>query len=121
LIELLLVLVILAILAAVVVNNFGGTTLKAKISAAKTDIGNLKTALRMFELDAGHYPTTEQGLQALTDNPGSEPNWKKYIDKLPPDPWGHPYLYRIPGSNGKDFDLFSCGPDGHEGGGDDVE
>lgn len=123
LIELLLVLVILAILAAVVVPKFTGRTEQARQGAAKADISSMKTALEAFETDNGRYPTGEEGLTALVEKPsGDLPGWKhSYLDKVPPDPWGHPYIYRCPGTNGKDFDLLSCGPDGHEGGGDDID
>ncbi len=122
LIELLLVLVILAILAAVIVPKFTGRTLQAQQSAAKADIASLKVALAAYETDNGQFPTSQQGLQALVENPGGLPNWKSpYIDKLPSDPWKNPYVYRCPGTNGKDFDLLSCGPDGHEGGSDDID
>lgn len=122
LIELLLVLVILGILAAVVVPKLVGRTEQAKISAAKTDISNLSSALGNFEVDNGRFPSSEEGLNALVENPGNLPGWKHaYIDKLPKtDPWGQPYIYRCPGNNGKDFDLVSGGPDGHEGGDDDL-
>jgi general secretion pathway protein G len=122
LIELLLVMVILAILAAVIVPKFVGRSEQAKKSAATSDIATLKGQLDAFEVDNGKYPATEEGLQALVSKPsGDYPNWKKpYVDKLPTDPWGHPYIYRCPGTNGKDFDIISCGPDGHEGGGDDI-
>lgn len=122
LIELLLVLVILAILAAVVVPKFTGRTEQARQSAAKADISNLKVALSTFETDNGRFPSSEEGLRALAEKPGDLPNWKHpYIEKVPTDPWGHDYVYRCPGSGNKDFDLFSMGPDGHEGGGDDIE
>ncbi len=122
LIELLLVLVILAILAAVVVPKFTGRTEQARTSAAKADVATLKVQLAAFETDTGQYPSTEQGLSALVEKPGDLVGWKKpYLEKLPNDPWGHPYVYRCPGSNNKDFDLFSMGPDGHEGGNDDVD
>jgi len=122
LIELLLVLVILAILAAVVVPKFTGRAEQAKVSAAKADVSSLKTALGTFETDNSRFPTTDEGLRALVEKPGDLPNWKhSYIDKIPPDPWGHDYIYRCPGSGNKDFDLFSMGADGHEGGGDDIE
>jgi len=121
LIELLVVLVILGILAAVVVPNLVGKTEKAKVAAAKADISNLGGALNNFEVENGRFPSSEEGLQALVEKPGDLPNWKhSYIDKLPPDPWGHPYIYRCPGNNGKDYDLVSGGPDGHEGGDDDI-
>jgi general secretion pathway protein G len=116
LIELLLVMVILAILAAVVVPKFTGSTLKAQMTAAKTDISNLKVALDAFEIDNGRFPTSEEGLQALITNPADLPNWTHaYIDKLPVDPWKNQYIYRCPGSNGKDYDLASGGPTGQEG------
>lgn len=122
LIELLLVLVILAILALVVVVKLNGRVLQAQTSAAKTDISNFKVALGMYEIDNGGYPNTQQGLAALVENPGNLPNWKHaYIEKLPKDPWGHDYIYRSPGTGNKDYDLFSCGPDGNEGGGDDID
>jgi general secretion pathway protein G len=124
LIELLLVLVILAILTSVVAMKVVGRTLQAKVTAAQSDISTLKSSLQQFEIDNDRLPTTEEGLAALAVNPGNMPNWKHaYIDKQPPivDPWKNPYVYRCPGSNGADFDLFSCGPDGHEGGGDDIQ
>ncbi len=122
LIELLLVLVILAILAAIVVPKFTGRTEQARQSAAKADISSMKVALAAFETDTGRFPTTEEGLQALVDKPGDIQGWvRPYIEKVPTDPWGHAYIYRNPGSGNKDFDLFSTGPDGHEGGGDDIE
>ena len=120
LIELLVVLVILGILAAVVVPNLVGKTEKAKVAAAKADISNLGGALNNFEVENGRFPSSEEGLQALVEKPGDLPNWKhSYIDKLPPDPWGHPYVYRYPGTNTTDYDLYSLGPDGREGG-DDI-
>ena len=122
LIELLLVMVILAILATVVVRKFGDIQGKAREAKAKDDIANLKGALEQFKIDNSSYPTSEMGLQALVTKPSEDlPEWKHpYIEKFPMDPWQHPYVYREPGSNGKDYDLFSCGPDGHEGGGDDI-
>jgi general secretion pathway protein G len=122
LIELLLVLVILAVLAAVVVPKFTGRTEQAKISAAKADVANYKLALNAFEVDTGRYPTTDEGLRALVEKPGDLAGWNRpYVEKLRDDPWGRPYVYRQPGSGGKDFDLFSMGPDGTEGGNDNVE
>jgi general secretion pathway protein G len=123
LIELLLVMVILAILAAVIVPKFVSRGKQANETAAKSDIATLKLQLDAFEIDNQRYPTTEEGLMALVEKPsGDLPGWKKqYIDKLPNDPWGHPYIYRCPGSNNKEYDLLSAGPDGHEGGGDDID
>jgi general secretion pathway protein G len=122
LIELLLVMVILAILAGVIVPKFVGRSEQAKESAAKADLATIKIQLEAFETDNTRFPTTEEGLMALVEKPAADlPGWKKpYIDKLPNDPWGHPYIYRCPGSNGKDYDLLSGGPDGHEGGTDDI-
>jgi general secretion pathway protein G len=122
LIELLLVMVILGILAAVVVPKLVGRTDQAKIAAAKTDVSNLSGALDNFEVDNGRFPTSEEGLNALLENPGNLTTWKHpYIAKLPKaDPWEQPYIYRCPGNNGKDYDLVSGGPDKHEGGDDDI-
>jgi general secretion pathway protein G len=128
LIELLLVMVIIAILAAIVVPKMTGRTEQARITRAKADISSIKTALNAFEIDNGRYPTTEEGLQALVTRPGdlatSDSNgstgWKQMLDKVPTDPWGHPYIYRCPGSNGQDFDLLSTGPSGVEGGTDNI-
>jgi general secretion pathway protein G len=115
--------VILAILAAVIVPKFVGKSEAAKESAAKADITTLKGQLDAFEIDNSRYPTTEEGLMALVEKPsGDLPNWKHYyIEKLPSDPWGHPYVYRCPGTNGKDFDLLSAGPDGQAGDADDIQ
>jgi general secretion pathway protein G len=122
LIELLLVMVILAILAGVVVNKFGGIQERARDTRAKTDLTNIKSALEQFKIVNSRYPTSEEGLQALVTKPNDDlPDWKACLDKLPTDPWNHPYIYRTPGNNGKDFDVLSAGPDGHEGGGDDIE
>ena len=90
----------------------------ARVTAAKLDIANLKVALSMFELDTGAFPTTKQGLAVLARPAGGH---AAYIDHVPTDPWGHhAYVYRSPGTNKADYDLLSCGPDGREGGGDDV-
>jgi general secretion pathway protein G len=121
LIELLLVLVILAVLAAVVVPKFTGRSEQAKLAAAKTDISMIDNALDLFEQDTGRYPSTDEGLRALTDA-GSLPNWHgPYIKRgVPNDPWGNPYVYRYPGQhNTSGADLFSMGPDGREGN-DDI-
>lgn len=122
LIELLLVMVILAILAAVVVPKFTGRTEQARITRAISDIATIKGALSTYEIDNGHYPSdAEGGLRALIERPGNLATWKRpYIDKLPADPWNHDFIYRQPGNGGKDYDLLSGGPDGHEGGGDDI-
>jgi general secretion pathway protein G len=123
LIELLLVMVIIAILAAILVPKVVSHVGEAKITKAKADLSTLKTCLNTFALDNGQFPTTEQGLGALISNPGNMPKWEKTLDKdeLPLDPWDHPYIYRCPGSNGDDFDLFSAGPDGQPGTSDDIK
>ena len=123
LIELLLVLVILAVLAAVVVPKFTGRSEQARVAAAKTDIAAIELQLDAFEIDAGRYPTTEEGLAALINPPQSVRAWNgPYLKKgMPSDPWGNPYVYRFPGqfSTGSP-DVYSYGPDGNDGGGDDV-
>jgi general secretion pathway protein G len=124
LIELLLVLVILAILAAVVVPKFTGRSEQARQTAAKHDISSLSTALRTYEIDNGRFPDNEQGLAALVAAPANAPKWKgPYIEKgVPKDPWDNPYVYRYPGQyNTTSYDLLSVGPDGREGGGDDID
>lgn len=123
LIELLLVLVILGVLAAIVVPKFTGRTEDAKKTAAKSQIAQLKVALSMFELDVGRFPTSEEGIRVLTENPGNIKDWKHaYMDQpVTQDPWGNPYVYKAPGvHNQSSYDLFSSGPDGVEGGGDDI-
>jgi type II secretion system protein G len=93
-----------------------------KITAAKADLANLKTAMTVFEIDNGRFPTTGEGLQALVKNPANLPDWHAALDKVPLDPWGNPYIYRCPGTNGNDFDMYSTGPNGRDdhGGGDDI-
>ena len=124
LIELLLVLVILTVLAAVVVPKFTKRSQQARIVAAQTDIANLEVALDSFEIDTGRYPTTEQGLMALVEQPTGVKGWHApYIKRgVPNDPWGSPYVYRSPGQhNTSGCDLHSFGPDGQDGGGDDID
>lgn len=125
LVELLLVLVILAVLAAVVIPKFTGRSEQARVAAAKTGIASIRTALNAFEIDTGRYPTTEEGLQALITQPGDLKGWNSrgYLERssVPVDPWGHPYQYASPGSHSNmGYDLFSCGADGREGTDDDV-
>jgi general secretion pathway protein G len=124
LIELLLVLVILAVLAAVVVPKFTKRSEQARKAAATTDIANFETALDAFEVDTGRYPTGEEGLRALMEAPSNAKDWKgPYLKRLVTnDPWGNPYVYRCPGQhNVSSYDLYSFGPDGQEGGGDDID
>jgi general secretion pathway protein G len=123
LIELMLVLVILAVLAAVVVPKLAGKGQQARITAATTDISNLDTVLDNFEVDTGRYPTSQEGLNALIGAPSGLQGWKgPYLKKaVPNDPWGNPYVYRNPGQhNTEGYDLYSFGPNGQEGDTDDV-
>ncbi|HNQ34835.1 MAG TPA: type II secretion system major pseudopilin GspG [bacterium] len=124
LIELLLVLVILTILAAIVVPRYAKRSEQARITAASTDIASLEAALDLFEVDAGRYPSTEEGLEALVEVPAQLENWKgPYIKRgVPKDPWGNPYVYTSPGDNNSNsYDLYSYGPDGKDGGDDDID
>ena len=124
LIELLLVMVILGVLAALVVPKFAGRGEQAKHTAAKADIASIGLLLDAFEIDCGRYPSTQEGLQALVEAPANVKNWQgPYLKNgFPKDPWGSPYIYRCAGQhNATGYDLSSCGPDGAEGGGDDVD
>jgi general secretion pathway protein G len=126
LIELMLVIVIIGALAAMVVPRLTGRSEEARAGAAKADIkGNLSLALRLYEVDNGAYPTSEQGLLALIAKPSAPPapaNWKgPYIEQEPLDPWRRPYVYKYPGTHPpRDYDLYSAGPDGQEGSEDDI-
>ncbi len=118
LIELMVVLAIIGVLAALIVPNVLGRADDARVTAARTDVGNLMQALKLYKLDNMRYPSPEQGLQALVAKPVSEPvpvNWKPYLDKLPNDPWGRPYQYMNPGLKGE-VDVLSLGADGKSGG-----
>lgn len=118
LIELMVVLLIIGVLAALIVPNVLDRADDARVTAAKTDITNLMQALKLYRLDNQRYPTTEQGLQALLVKPTTPPvpnNWKTYLDQLPNDPWGTPYVYLNPGINGE-IDVMSYGADGQPGG-----
>jgi general secretion pathway protein G len=118
LIELMVVLAIIGVLAALIVPNVLGRADDARVTAAKTDVANVMQALKLYKLDNMRFPTSEQGLQALVAKPAAEPvpgNWKPYLDKLPSDPWGQPYQYLNPGIKG-DVDVLSFGADGQPGG-----
>ena len=125
LIELLLVLVILTTLTAIVLPKLSGRSKEAKVTAAKTQISQLEVALDSFEIELSRYPTTVEGLRALVEKPSSDSEaWKQpYLrrQEIPKDPWGNDYVYRYPGqSNELGYDLSSYGPDGKQGGGDDI-
>ena len=118
LIELMVVIMILGVLAALVVPRVISRPDEARVVAAKQDIAQIMQALKLYRLDNARYPTTEQGLQALAQRPSSGPvpnNWKSYLDKVPNDPWGKPYQYLSPGVRGE-VDVFSFGADGQSGG-----
>jgi general secretion pathway protein G len=124
LIELLLVLVILGVLAAIVVPKFAGRTEQARNTAAKTQISNFETALDAFEVDNGYYPKGKNGLNDLVVQPKDAPNWHgPYLkqESIPNDPWLHAYIYDCPGKhNASTYDIMSMGPDGRVGGDDDI-
>ena len=122
LLEIIVVVFILSLLAAIVAPRIIGRTDDARIEATKVQIKNLETALKLFKMDSGFYPDTQQGLEALVEKPASgrmPQNYKEegYLEqrKIPLDPWGNPYVYVSPGLNG-DYDILSYGADGKEGG-----
>ncbi len=119
LIEIMVVVIIIGILAAIVAPNVIGRVDDAQITKAKAEISNIENAMKFYRLDNFTYPTTEQGIEALVSKP-QDPNvrnWKPggYLDRLPKDPWGNPYLYLNPGNNGE-IDIYSLGRDGTPGG-----
>lgn len=123
LIELLLVLVILGVLAAIVVPKFAGRTEQARQTAAQSQIATFGTALDAFEVDNGYYPKGKNGLNDLVVQPRDATSWKGPYMKndIPNDPWGHPYVYECPGKhNPSSYDLMSVGPDGRAGNEDDI-
>ncbi|WP_226494321.1 type II secretion system major pseudopilin GspG [Hydrogenophaga taeniospiralis] len=118
LIELMVVLVIIGVLAALIVPNVLDRADDARVTAARTDVNNLMQALKLYRLDNQRYPSTEQGLNALVIRPTTAPvppNWRPYLDKLPADPWNRPYQYLSPGVHGE-VDVLSLGADGQPGG-----
>ncbi|QEA14557.1 type II secretion system protein GspG [Comamonas flocculans] len=118
LIELMVVLVIIGVLAALIVPNVLDRADDARETAARTDVTNLMQALKLYKLDNLRYPTGEQGLQALVSKPTAAPvppNWRPYLEKLPTDPWKNPYQYLNPGIKGE-VDVMSFGADGQPGG-----
>ncbi|WP_280637623.1 MULTISPECIES: type II secretion system major pseudopilin GspG [Gammaproteobacteria] len=120
LIEIMVVVVILGILAAIVVPNIIDRPDAARVAKARQDIRAVESALKLYRLDNFRYPTTEQGLAALVDKPTTQPeprNWKSggYLDRIPTDPWGETYHYRNPGEHGE-IDVYTLGRDGRPGG-----
>ncbi len=123
LIELMLVVIIIGALVAMVMPRLTGRTEQARATAAEADIrANIATALKLYELDNGSFPTSEEGLNALLDKPASATNWHgPYLEKKPIDPWGREYKYKCPGEHRtSDYDLYSLGKDGVESA-DDVK
>jgi general secretion pathway protein G len=120
LIEIMVVVIIIGLLAAVVVPQFMGRVDDARISKAKQDIQAIETALTMYKLDNFRYPTTEQGLKALVERPNDDSvrNWRAggYLKRVTKDPWGNDYQYANPGTRGGEFDLYSLGADAQPGG-----
>jgi general secretion pathway protein G len=120
LIEILVVLVIMGLLISIIAPNVMGRADEARVQKVFADFSAIETALRMYRLDNYDYPSSEQGLSALVERPSLEPvprNWKSdgYLESLPVDPWGNPYLYLSPGQNGP-YDIFTYGADGARGG-----
>ncbi|PAU81175.1 type II secretion system protein GspG [Halovibrio salipaludis] len=120
LIEIMVVMVILGLLVALVAPNIMGRGDEARVTAAEAQLRNISSALDLYRLDNSHYPSTEQGLEALVEKPSGSPepsNWNPegYMNAIPKDPWGNEYQYVQPGSEGP-YDLYSYGADGREGG-----
>ncbi|MGH8426646.1 MAG: type II secretion system major pseudopilin GspG [Gammaproteobacteria bacterium] len=119
LIEVMIVVVILAILAAIIVPRVMTAPEKARVTRAKSDVQAVASALNMYKLDNYTYPTTEQGLAALVTKPVTPPippNWQQYLSQVPKDPWGQPYKYLYPGTHSEPFDVWTDGPPGNNPG-----
>lgn len=122
-IEIMLVVVIIGILAALVTPNIMEILSQGRVNATKSQMQNIKTALDLFNIRCYVYPSTDQGLDALVNCPSDvdeDKYGKRMLDQVPKDGWGNEYIYRAPGEDGADYDLFSVGPDGEEGTDDDV-
>ncbi len=121
LVEMIVVLAIIALVAALIVPNVIGRPDEARVTVARTDLKTIAAALKMYRLDNGDYPSTQQGLTALAERPSGAPvpaNYASegYLPQVPMDPWGRPYAYRNPSASGTGFDLSSLGKDGQPGG-----
>src|SRR5580658_4662068 len=118
LIEMMVVVTIIALFAALVLPKMMNQADRAKVTKARADINGFSTALGSYKLDTGTFPTTEQGLQALREKPEAVENWQgPYVQKeIENDPWGHPYVYHFPGDHGDEPDIISMGADGAVGG-----
>ncbi len=117
LLEIMVVVVIIGLLAALVVPRYMGQVDTANVNRAKGDIRGIETSLNLYRLENFRYPSTTEGLQALVTSPGESaaPNWRQLLQRLPLDPWEQPYQYASPGQHGE-FDVFSLGADRQEGG-----
>lgn len=117
LIEIMVVVVIIGLLAAIIAPNVIGNIDRALVTRAESDIRSIETALNLYRLDNFRYPSSEEGLEALVSNPGeaAAPNWKQLLTSLPIDPWNRPYVYQYPGQQ-REFDIYSLGADGVQGG-----
>lgn len=123
LLELLVVIVIIGLLAGYVAPRYFGQVGKSEVQVARAQLDSLEKALDQYRLDTRHYPTAEQGLDALVNKPTNEASWSgPYLKKaVPADPWGRPYVYHVPGARGE-YDLYSLGRDGKPGGnGEDAD
>lgn len=123
LIEIMIVLVILGIMASMLVPKIMDRPSQARVTKTKTDIQSIESALKLYKLDNGFYPSQEQGLKALLQEPETEPKPKNYRgggylegDEVPTDAWDNPYIYRKPGDNNRPYEIISRGADGKEGG-----
>lgn len=120
LIEIMVVVVIIGLLAAVILPNVFGNVAKAQVTKAKSDIQAIEAGLTMYKLDNYRFPSTDLGLNALVQRPNDPTvrNWRDggYLKRISADPWGNPYQYVFPGTRGQEFDLYSFGADGQEGG-----
>lgn len=124
LLELLVVILIIGLLVGVVAPRLLGQVSKSEVTTARAQLDALDKALQAYRLDTGRFPSSAQGLRVLTAAPGDEPRWRgPYLQgDVPPDPWGSSYQYRVPGTQGRDYDLFSFGRDRAAGGsGDDAD
>ncbi|MDN5864277.1 MAG: type II secretion system major pseudopilin GspG [Gammaproteobacteria bacterium] len=124
LIEVMIVVVILAILAAIVVPRVMSAPERARVTRAKADIQSITSALNLYKLDNYTYPTAQQGLEALVkkpDTPPIPPNWHQYLSEVPVDPWGQPYKYLFPGTHNEPFDVWTNGPPGAAAAGDESQ
>lgn len=121
LLELLVVIVIIGLLAAFVAPKYFGQIGRSRMQIARAQIDSFEKGLDQFRIDTGHYPGTDAGLAALLVAPANEPNWHgAYLKKgVPADPWGHAYVYRSPGTDGREYEILTLGADGQQGGTDE--